>query len=269
MGRPLYSSVILSRQNSTTSVHPVEHNEPPSHVPAVEKWSQWNVFDPDSDEFFQAEDAVYEDFLTEQQVAALEARQAEGPLASGARIAETVIETAGAANASAGVAEAVETGRLLTPAEDYYGDYLFNLTADRTSGEESRVADPSAPRITLAPPISPGSETTEGRSPSPDGLVLVSGLPHLSESPQPMRPLDPVLRPVSPIPDTPARVSGIFSSSHAVQTSLPPPVPQRQTQDGRDAYRYQFYELPYRISRLPGDQPALYRYPAVPSPLTS
>ncbi|KAH0836759.1 hypothetical protein J3R83DRAFT_8507 [Lanmaoa asiatica] len=52
MGRPLYSSAF-----KTTPA--VRDPEPPS----FEKWSYLNAFDPDSDEFFDNENAVYEDFI--------------------------------------------------------------------------------------------------------------------------------------------------------------------------------------------------------------
>ncbi|KAI0681853.1 hypothetical protein C8T65DRAFT_714304 [Cerioporus squamosus] len=53
MGRPLYSS---SRQ-------PAVRVEPEPQHPAIEKWTYWNAFDPDSDEFFENDDAVYEAFI--------------------------------------------------------------------------------------------------------------------------------------------------------------------------------------------------------------
>ncbi|EJF57210.1 hypothetical protein BD309DRAFT_456158 [Dichomitus squalens] len=53
MGRPLFSA---PRQ-------PVVRVEPEPQHPAVEKWTYWNAFDPDSDEFFENDDAVYEAFI--------------------------------------------------------------------------------------------------------------------------------------------------------------------------------------------------------------
>jgi len=52
MGRPLYSRAF----GTTPAVR-----EP--QTPSCEKWSYLNAFDPDSDEFFDGEDAVYEDFI--------------------------------------------------------------------------------------------------------------------------------------------------------------------------------------------------------------
>lgn len=57
MGRALFSQ-------SYSSPPPIVHKEPETQPPApytYEKWSSWNSFDPDADEFF--EDAVYEAFV--------------------------------------------------------------------------------------------------------------------------------------------------------------------------------------------------------------
>ena len=52
MGRPLYSRTF-------TTTPAVRDPEPPS----CETWSYLNAFDPDSDDFFDNENAVYEDFV--------------------------------------------------------------------------------------------------------------------------------------------------------------------------------------------------------------
>jgi hypothetical protein len=56
MGRPLFSASYSN---------PAVRTEPEIAPPAFpfEKWTRWNAFDPDSDEFFQRADAVYEAFL--------------------------------------------------------------------------------------------------------------------------------------------------------------------------------------------------------------
>ncbi|KAI0954506.1 hypothetical protein AcW1_006381 [Taiwanofungus camphoratus] len=54
MGRPLFSH---SHQAPAVRVEP-EHAQP-----TYEKWTYWNAFDPDSDEFFENDDAVYEAFI--------------------------------------------------------------------------------------------------------------------------------------------------------------------------------------------------------------
>ncbi|KAI1791780.1 major facilitator superfamily domain-containing protein [Ganoderma leucocontextum] len=42
---------------------PAVRVEPEPQHPTVEKWTYWNAFDPDSDEFFDNDDAVYEAFI--------------------------------------------------------------------------------------------------------------------------------------------------------------------------------------------------------------
>jgi len=56
MGRPLFSASYST---------PAVRAEPEPAPPAIpfEKWTCWNAFDPDSDEFFERADAVYEAFL--------------------------------------------------------------------------------------------------------------------------------------------------------------------------------------------------------------
>ncbi|KAI0372631.1 hypothetical protein BV20DRAFT_963666 [Pilatotrama ljubarskyi] len=66
MGRPLYSS---TRQPAVRVQPEVQH-------PTYEKWTYTNAFDPDSDEFFDNEDAVYEAFIDPGQQIALPASPA-------------------------------------------------------------------------------------------------------------------------------------------------------------------------------------------------
>ncbi|KAF5316227.1 hypothetical protein D9619_006258 [Psilocybe cf. subviscida] len=79
MGRAVYSSAY------TTSVPAVAvRTEPEPNVDiAVERWSSWNHFDPDSDEFFQ--DAEFEAFISPDE---LRAQQSEATPLITDRIAE-------------------------------------------------------------------------------------------------------------------------------------------------------------------------------------
>jgi hypothetical protein len=81
MGRPLFSESY-----SAPAVRSQPEPAPPS-IP-YEKWTHWNSFDPDSDVFFNREDAVYEAFLDPSDIASLRAREAEERSR-----AEPVIET--------------------------------------------------------------------------------------------------------------------------------------------------------------------------------
>jgi hypothetical protein len=55
MGRPLFSQPYVTA--------PVVRSEPEPGVTPYEKWTRWNCFDPDADEFFESEHAVYEAFI--------------------------------------------------------------------------------------------------------------------------------------------------------------------------------------------------------------
>lgn len=57
MGRPLYSAAYATTPAVRTEPEPVLSPNP------YEKWSRWGSFDPDSDEFFESDDAVYEAFI--------------------------------------------------------------------------------------------------------------------------------------------------------------------------------------------------------------
>lgn len=56
MGRALFSA-----SRAATAVEPAIKTQPESQLDTFEKWSVWNRFDPDSDDFFQ--DAEYEAFI--------------------------------------------------------------------------------------------------------------------------------------------------------------------------------------------------------------
>src|SRR5262245_34997715 len=60
MGRPLYSLSYTA---------PAVRTEPEAGDSPYEKWTYWNAFDPDSDEFFESDNAVLEDFIDLDQTA--------------------------------------------------------------------------------------------------------------------------------------------------------------------------------------------------------
>ena len=81
------------------------------------------------------------------------------------------------------------------------------------------------PHISVAPIDSRDGTSTSSRSPSPDPLNLVSGLQYLSDSPRPLAGIE-FPRPISPVPNTPARVSGFFSTPPSAQAAATPsPAP--------------------------------------------
>jgi len=60
MGRPLYSTLIATAE---PVVHVAE-----AKTPTYERWSPVNAFDPDADEFFEGDNAVYEAFLSPEEM---------------------------------------------------------------------------------------------------------------------------------------------------------------------------------------------------------
>ncbi|KAI0642227.1 hypothetical protein C8Q79DRAFT_984717 [Trametes meyenii] len=83
MGRPLFSA-----RQPAVRVQP----EPQPQHPAYEKWTYANAFDPDSDEFFENDDAVFEAFIEPGQ-------QIQIPVS--ADTARTVIDVEASSNSSA------------------------------------------------------------------------------------------------------------------------------------------------------------------------
>ncbi|THH30097.1 hypothetical protein EUX98_g4098 [Antrodiella citrinella] len=66
MGRPLYSSISTAAATSAPTPPDVTIRTVPDavpDVPEVHKWSYWNAFDPDADDFFNGPNAVYEAFV--------------------------------------------------------------------------------------------------------------------------------------------------------------------------------------------------------------
>jgi hypothetical protein len=83
MGRPLFSASY-----STPVVRTEPEKAPPIHF---EKWTRWNAFDPDSDEFFDSDDAVYEAFLDPADVSAATAEREEREASEPERLAAIIV----------------------------------------------------------------------------------------------------------------------------------------------------------------------------------
>ena len=69
MGRPLFSTLVAP------AVRVAEPEAVDSKLPTYERWSDLNAFDPDSDEFFDGDNVVYEAFLTAEEIAEQEREQ--------------------------------------------------------------------------------------------------------------------------------------------------------------------------------------------------
>ncbi|KAF8586043.1 hypothetical protein K439DRAFT_1002332 [Ramaria rubella] len=264
MGRPLYTSILLSR-NAAQVAQP----EPPKPTfPVVEKWSRWNAFDPDSDEFFHPDNAVYEAFLTEEEIA--ERAQAQHQ-ANTQLLAERLLREADSSTASLTLSEELDRSMMGDVALDMSQNAAVMervvqepdmdandwdtgpnsvLQSDASpEGQQTRrqprraplisewrlsstgdlsaaPVDAAVPSISVIPAGSRQDERTPSRPPSP--ATLVSGLQYLSDSPRPLIPVDTPTRPISPIPNTPARVSGVFATpppSTTRVTTTPSPAP--------------------------------------------
>jgi hypothetical protein len=255
MGRPLYTSLLLARHATETAAQP----EPPMPTyPVVEKWSRWNAFDPDSDEFFEADNAVYEAFLSDEEIAEraqapaqhhdstplLLSRESDivpsrSPILEDSDRPVVGVEAADASNTLAVQMEAGSDMLFGPRSPDEGRETQEDSSPERQPPRrqprraptitEWRLSstggiNPSTPHTSVVPA---GSRLAQPASPS-DPSNLVSGLQQLSESPRPMIPIDSSPRPISPIPNTPARVSGVFgtppSSGHTVTTPSPAPT---------------------------------------------
>ncbi|KIJ55278.1 hypothetical protein M422DRAFT_23888 [Sphaerobolus stellatus SS14] len=266
MGRPLYSSTLLARQAPAVKESTQNPSQQPQ-APVIEKWSRWNAFDPDADDFFEGENAVYEAFLTEEQIAEKERleRDERARLAAERMMREGGSGTLGnGGTAASGVAEAIARSGPASGIELFFmGSPPVRVGESQTQNEPVAASGSFVPHINVDASDPLQNEAT--RSPSPDPLNLVSGLSHLSESPSPMH-QDLPSGFISPVPDTPARVSGVFdmvSSQRSVESpSVGPVTSQLLTlydQLGTQAWA---------ATRSAGNAPR-YRLPSVPAPLTS
>ena len=253
MGRPLYTSILLARHATEAAV---QSAPPKPTYPVVEKWSRWNAFDPDSDEFFEADDAVYEAFLSEEEIAERTQTQhresarllAERLLREANTIPSSSLTSEDSDHSIAGndvtntrisVAAQMETSdemsdegpRSLSEVRETQEIPLPEAPPRRQPRRAPAVAEwrlsstgeisSNIPSISVIPA---GSREVE-RASSPG---LFSGLQILSDSPRPLIPVDALPRPISPIPNTPARVSGVFdtppTSGQALTTPSPAPT---------------------------------------------
>ncbi|KAL5492641.1 hypothetical protein ACEPAI_4088 [Sanghuangporus weigelae] len=77
MGRPLFSTLVAPAAPAVRVAEPDEETK----LPTYDRWSYVNAFDPDSDEFFDGDNVVYEAFLSADDVAEQEReriREGEG-----------------------------------------------------------------------------------------------------------------------------------------------------------------------------------------------
>lgn len=214
MGRPLYSTLLATRRATeevATQLPPPVTSAAQTECPVIEKWSRWNSFDPDSDEFFQADDAVYEAFLTEEEVIARDEAQR---LDRGRRVTPLRPETFNDGQRIAGLWVEGDNNLVASPRP-------MSIILDGL--EASAEAQPMQP-----PPRNPGDGDDQA-APSvraaPSTLLqnIVSGN-RVLEPPQPI-PTTPPSHSVSPVL---TRVSGLFSprrrSTIGLGSIVDPPI---------------------------------------------
>jgi hypothetical protein len=224
MGRPLYSSLLLSAKGAelcATQSDPSKTTSmsPKTEYPVVEKWSRTNAFDPDSDEFFNEESAVYEAFLSAEDVAARAMAEqtqrmrslSERLLRPGERDPDaritTLFDEQNSPSTDADFNHVVQRGA--SGLDIYFVDRLVGEIRHGGTLPEPPSTQGDAPVSDVAAPLSTARdhEVIFSRSHPMD---LVSGLRHLSESPRPLDPVEFPSRSISPIPEMPARISGVF-----------------------------------------------------------
>lgn len=215
MGRPLYSTLLTTRrvteQAATQPSPPTENATAQTECPVIEKWSRWNAFDPDSDEFFQAEDAVYEAFLTEEEITARDEAQRYERLT-----ARRIMDVLGHADISndgqpnAGVWSDTDVQLVASPRPMSYVLDGSEASSERQPTTSTNNSTPVATNVRA------------GTSVTSRSLALANLLSE--EHSQPDIPVLSSTRNVSPVPNTPARISGFFSPRRRTYAGMRPVV---------------------------------------------
>lgn len=236
MGRPLYSSTSATRaaaSATTPAPSPPEvairtQPEAAPEQPEVRRWSYWNAFDPDADEFFDGPNAVYEAFVDPSSLPPL--REEISEEARRERIMSTlglVTDLSLARSSSSESESASETVSPYSPGPEatYVHVERAQLSDDSDDDEDEASVPPAA---SLPPPVvhrvvaSVETETEIARSATPPPRpstppgtqFMVSTTPHVY-TPSPPPTVTPRLftwaprnsYPASPLPNRGARMS--------------------------------------------------------------
>ncbi|KAI0349564.1 hypothetical protein OH77DRAFT_1225096 [Trametes cingulata] len=244
MGRPLYSS---TRQPAVRVQPEVQH-------PTYEKWTYANAFDPDSDEFFDNEDAVYEAFIDPGQQIQLPASPATGVTMLESSASSSSSASAGTSSGRGSPMEVVdlarfeaearaagmrvlddtrlpvptprnpvldaqlEAGRRL-PAQERYQYYVSLIEGNQTR-QRQRQREETRPSVRDRIPTYLDLPQEESRSPSPETVVL-------HDPPTPVRPSTPpshgsaFLASPSPPPSVTPR---LYTWTTFPSATVPPPA---------------------------------------------
>ena len=181
----------------------------PDH-PEVSKWSYWNAFDPDADEFFDGPNAVYEAFvdpstlpsLREEIILEEESREARRMLRR--LSADGFIPSAPtSSSSSSSSSEGTSSGR----------ESPIDILPRRTLSERS--VTPGA--VSDAEPVQEASATTTSILP-PEVLRAISD--NVPAEPDIDRPVTPPPRPSTP----PSMMSSVSATTPLVYSPSPPPT---------------------------------------------
>lgn len=242
MGRPLYSQSFQA---------PIVRVEPePEAYPAPEKWSYWNRFDPDADEFFENDDAVYE--------AVIDASQPPVRMQATGESIRVVIEDSSVSS------DESSSGRD-SPLQDY-PDVRAEGTAEWVV--EGRTIPERVPQRFFAPPTSRnpnasadesvtlGIEANRNDEPPADHLITTHVFEYRSHERRPL------------LPNTPASSNVLIPDSTPRRSPSPGPVtsPSDRQSDIPDSFHNSAGSpAPMTPSTPPNQRSILYDTPS-PAP---
>lgn len=256
MGRPLFS------QSFETPAVRIEPEQPHS---ACEKWTYWNAFDPDSDEFFENDNAVYEAFVDASQLRMQEESQGE---TRQHRIVDIVAE-------DPALSEGSSSGRG-SPASDMSVEEIDLALRRRAGWAQTNQADENIPGLGLdvfLPPHPDSIERTRSYEPG-DVISQYANMFHLLSSPTstlavrgrvlpPPSPSAPATSAPSSRPDHYESLSGALDAPDNITTSVDT---ERSDMRGMPASQP---SIPIRPSTPPSGTYSLVASPSTPPNQTS
>ncbi|KAI0791981.1 hypothetical protein C8Q75DRAFT_753897 [Abortiporus biennis] len=176
MGRPLFS-----RQTTTPAVR-VEPEQTIPQNPPYERWTYWNAFDPDADEFFESDEAVYEAFIDPSQLP-----HTLSEAQSGSR--ETVVER----EAEVEVDDSLSTVSSGSSDSASSAGTLSGRESPAGSEEDVPVATLAIDRVSANSPEQPEELQSPSVITSPPNVIVIHNVNEM-----PLRPSTPERRPATP-----------------------------------------------------------------------
>ncbi|GJJ11326.1 hypothetical protein Clacol_005558 [Clathrus columnatus] len=209
MGRPLYSTLLATRRaadQAATQPSPPPATPAETEHPVIEKWSRWNSFDPDSEEFFLGQDAVYEAFLTEEEIVAREEAQR---FERARRVTDVLVRQ-----------ENPNEGQ---PSSGFWADGDVNNHVDSPRPTTHTIDGSEALTENLSPSLPRNSTDGDNQSPAntlarPSDAPPSTVLGNRTLEPSQSIPVMSSSRNSFPVPNTPARISGFFSPRRRITT---------------------------------------------------